>query len=111
MSECGRHSEMEPVEYHGDPLRRLTSQGYDDYDSPWIDGITDPEEIRRRITGEMPPPTPTPPGGWTPENIGPEIRRLTEASRPIAMRLPIEDAEYCNVCENFPCMGGHPPHG
>ena len=22
--------------------------------------------------------------------------------------LPIE-GEYCNVCENFPCLGGHPP--
>jgi hypothetical protein len=19
--------------------------------------------------------------------------------------------DYCNVCENFPCMGGHPPAG
>lgn len=22
--------------------------------------------------------------------------------------LPVE-GEYCNVCENFPCLGGHPP--
>lgn len=28
MRECGRHSELEPVEYHGDPLRRLTDVDY-----------------------------------------------------------------------------------
>lgn len=28
MRECGRHSEMEPAEYHGDPLRRLTDFDY-----------------------------------------------------------------------------------
>jgi hypothetical protein len=76
-------------------------------ESPLIDGVTDPAEIRRRITGDMRPPVPTPPGGWTSENIGPEIRRLTEASRPIVVRLPVGD-EYCNICENFPCLGNHP---
>lgn len=63
----------------------------DDDDWLLINGVTDPDEIRKRITGDMPPPIPTPPGGWTPENIGPEIRRLTEVCRPIVIRLPTED--------------------
>lgn len=24
-------------------------------------------------------------------------------------RCSVLSVEYCNVCENFPCLGGHPP--
>lgn len=63
---------------------------YDGYDSPLINGITDPEEIRRRVAGETPPPIPTPRGGWAadPSALGAEIRRLTDLACPIVIRLP-----------------------
>jgi hypothetical protein len=35
--------------------------------------------------------------------------RLRQAS--IAAKVAVLEADYCNVCENFPCMGGHPPEG
>lgn len=49
--------------------------------------VSTPEEIRRALAGPG-EPTPTPPGGWTPENVGPELRRLTLAARPIVIPLP-----------------------
>lgn len=63
---------------------------YDGCDLPFTDGITDPEEILRRVRGEVPPPIPTPPGGWAanPAALGAEIRRLADLARPIIVRLP-----------------------
>jgi hypothetical protein len=56
MDERGRYSEMEPVEYAGDPLRRLVPRNF-------------------ALLDEYAPPPPD---------------------------------EYCNICENFPCLGNHP---
>lgn len=49
--------------------------------------VSTPEEIRAALDAWKEPPTPTPPGGWTAENIGPELGRIMRASRPIVVQL------------------------
>lgn len=58
----------------------------DDYVPP----LSTPEEIRAALDAWKEPPPETPPGGWTADNVGPELGRLLRASRPIVLPLPPE---------------------
>lgn len=58
----------------------------DETDYRWP--LSSPEEIRAALDAWKEKPAPTPPGGWTAENVGPELGRLMRASRPIVIRLP-----------------------
>lgn len=66
--------------------------------------------------------------GWPDPDMGPDGPMTREEAlarqtgpdphsmwRTIALQAVGEDAglasEYCNICENFPCMGNHSPGG
>lgn len=69
---------------------RVDPRGWPDPDTG-PDGPMTREEALAEATG------PDPHGGW----------------RTIALKV-VEGpggGEYCNVCENFPCLGNHPPGG
>jgi hypothetical protein len=104
----GRRSETEPLEYHGEPLRRLDPI---DLTGPpkalvfvqpgWGERLAelaprDPESKPFLRTGPL-----TVTGEFTGTFDADALDRFVEAVR--------NHPEYCNVCENFPCLGGHPP--
>lgn len=64
----------------------------DDDDYRWP--VTSREDIRRILEAGRAEPAGTPPGGWTGDNVGPELGRIMLACRPIVIRLPPGDALF-----------------
>jgi hypothetical protein len=55
-------------------------------------------------------------GPYCKQEITEGVREVLDGLKADAARIVDRAAdlimgEYCNVCENFPCMGGHPPEG
>lgn len=94
----GRQYETAQLEYHGEPLHRLAA-------SP----VLELAEVFGPVIGKVA------------DDIRAYHSRVEEAVRKAladhgianppynATRHDVASAaEYCNVCENFPCLGGHP---